>query len=85
MFIILIFFFFNTEIQIGNKIEEGTFYANQPFVFYIEDETTGTILYVGLVRNPLNEAGTTGKIQQELPSRLNLNATTVTPSPGKLL
>ncbi|EFN65867.1 Plasminogen activator inhibitor 1 [Camponotus floridanus] len=71
-----------TEIQIGNKIEEGTFYANQPFVFYIEDETTGTILYVGLVRNPLNETGTTGKIQQELPSRFNLNATTVTPSPA---
>lgn len=83
MFIILIFFF-NIDIQIGNKIEEGTFHANQPFVIYIEDETTGTILYVGLVQNPLNEAGTTGKIKQEFPSRLNLNTTTVTPNPGKL-
>ncbi|KYQ54644.1 Serpin B3, partial [Trachymyrmex zeteki] len=54
-----------TEIQIGNKIEEGTFHANHPFVFYIEDETTGTILYVGKIQNPLNISGTTGKVQQE--------------------
>ncbi|KAM0725674.1 Serine protease inhibitor 2 [Formica fusca] len=69
-----------TEIQIGNKIEESTFHANQPFVFYIEDETTGTILYIGIVQNPLNASGTTGKIKQEFPSRVNLNTTTVTPT-----
>ncbi|KYM94473.1 Serpin B3, partial [Cyphomyrmex costatus] len=69
-----------TEIQIGNKIEEGTFHANHPFVFYIEDETTGTILYVGKVQNPLNTSGTTGKVQQEFPSRFNPDAATVTPN-----
>ncbi|XP_011638346.1 uncharacterized protein LOC105428007 [Pogonomyrmex barbatus] len=65
-----------TEIQIGNKIEEGTFQANHPFVFYIEDETTGTILYVGKVLNPLNRSGTTGKVRQEFPSRINVETTT---------
>lgn len=73
-----------TEIQIGNKIEEGTFHANQPFVFYIEDETTGTILYIGIMQNPLNASGTTEKIQQEFPSRFSPDTTTVTANPGKL-
>ncbi|XP_014481109.1 PREDICTED: uncharacterized protein LOC106747753 [Dinoponera quadriceps] len=54
-----------TEIQIGNKIEEGTFNANHPFVFYIEDETTGTILFVGVVRNPLDAPGTTAQVETE--------------------
>ncbi|XP_012225010.1 uncharacterized protein Spn27A [Linepithema humile] len=58
-----------TEIQIGNKIEEGSFHANHPFVFYIEDETSGTILYVGKVKNPLSASETTGKVQHEFPSR----------------
>ncbi|KAL6427473.1 hypothetical protein ACFW04_008768 [Cataglyphis niger] len=70
-----------TEIEIGNKIEESTFHANKPFVFYIEDETTGTILYIGIVQNPLNTSGTTGKIQQEFPSRFSPNIPTVTPNP----
>ncbi|CAL1688366.1 unnamed protein product [Lasius platythorax] len=70
-----------TEIQIGNKIEEGTFHANHPFVFYIEDETTATILYIGIVQNPLNASGTTGKIEQEFPSRLSPDTATVTPNP----
>ncbi|XP_012064085.1 PREDICTED: uncharacterized protein LOC105627412 [Atta cephalotes] len=69
-----------TEIQIGNKIEEGTFHANRPFVFYIEDETTGTILYIGKIQNPLNTSGTTGKVQQEFPSRFNPDTAIVTPN-----
>ncbi|XP_029156604.1 uncharacterized protein LOC114929280 isoform X2 [Nylanderia fulva] len=71
-----------TEVQIGNKIEEGTFHANHPFVFYIEDETTATILYIGIVQNPLSASGTTGKISQEFPSRFNPDAATVTPNPA---
>ncbi|XP_071654183.1 uncharacterized protein [Temnothorax longispinosus] len=70
-----------TEIQIGNKIEEGAFHANHPFVFYIEDETTGTVLYVGKVQDPLNTSGTTGKVQMEFPSRFNPD-TTITPNPA---
>lgn len=46
-----------TEVDIGNKIQEEMFYANHPFVFYIEDESTGTILYVGKVVNPLETVG----------------------------
>lgn len=77
--------FFVSEVQIGNKIEEGTFHINRPFVFYIEDETTGTILYIGKVQNPLNTFGTTGKVQMvEIPSRFNPDTTSVTPNPGKL-
>ncbi|KAL0100192.1 hypothetical protein PUN28_019549 [Cardiocondyla obscurior] len=71
-----------TEIQIGNKIEEGTFHANHPFVFYIEDETTGTILYVGRVLDPLNTSGTTGKVFVDFPSRFNPDAPNVTPNSG---
>jgi len=78
------FLLLNTEVQIGNKIEEGTFHANHPFVFYIEDETTGTILYIGKIQNPLNTSGTTGKVQQEFPSRFNPDTAIVTPNSGKL-
>ncbi|XP_008207605.3 uncharacterized protein LOC100118367 [Nasonia vitripennis] len=46
-----------TEIDIGNKMNDETFQADQPFLFYIEDESTGTILYMGLVKNPLEETG----------------------------
>ncbi|XP_011879335.1 PREDICTED: uncharacterized protein LOC105568344 [Vollenhovia emeryi] len=71
-----------TEIQIGNKIEEGTFHANHPFVFYIEDETTGTILYVGKIQDPLNMSGNTGKVHVEFPTRINPDTTTVTSNPA---
>ncbi|XP_076279491.1 uncharacterized protein LOC143208714 isoform X2 [Lasioglossum baleicum] len=43
-----------TEVELGNKIKDETFHATHPFVFYIEDETTGTILYIGRVTNPLD-------------------------------
>lgn len=73
-----------TEVQIGNKIEDSVFHANHPFVFYIEDETTGTILYIGKVRNPLNTSGVAEKCytqaQPEFPSRLNLDTPNI---PGK--
>ncbi|XP_043265497.1 uncharacterized protein LOC122405073 isoform X2 [Colletes gigas] len=45
-----------TEIDVGNKIGEETFHANHPFMFYIEDESTGTILYVGKMMEPRQEA-----------------------------
>lgn len=45
------------EVQVANKIEEEVFHATQPFIFYIEDETTGTILYVGKVANPAQTEG----------------------------
>ncbi|EFN84891.1 Uncharacterized serpin-like protein TK1782 [Harpegnathos saltator] len=74
-----------TEVQIGNKIEEGTFLANHPFMFYIEDESTGTILYMGKVEDPLDTSGIIEKVEQEFPSRINLDTTTLTPKPGKQL
>ncbi|XP_031847109.2 uncharacterized protein LOC116433298 [Nomia melanderi] len=41
-----------TEVEIGNKIDGMTFHANHPFAFFIEDESTATILYSGRVANP---------------------------------
>jgi len=73
----LILLFLNVEVQLGNKMEEGTFHANHPFVFYIEDETTSTILYIGKVKDPLNTSGTTGKVK-ELPLRINQDLSTTT-------
>lgn len=58
-----------TGIQIGNKISDQTFYANRPFVFYIEDESTGTILYIGKISNPLQREGSTGDVKADLPAR----------------
>ncbi|XP_032678780.1 uncharacterized protein LOC116847660 [Odontomachus brunneus] len=70
-----------TEVQLGNKIEEGTFHANHPFVFYIEDESTGTILYMGKVKNPLDASGIIAKPEQEFPSRYTPDPVNVTPKP----
>lgn len=44
----------STEVQLVNKMA-GTpkeFKANRPFLFYIEDERTGHILFAGRVNNP---------------------------------
>lgn len=38
-------------------MNDESFHANHPFLFYIEDESTGTILYTGIVNNPLEETG----------------------------
>ena len=57
-----------SEIQISNKIGEENFIANRPFIFYIEDESTGTILFIGKVENPLQGNGNTSMIVN-LPSR----------------
>ncbi|XP_031775315.1 serine protease inhibitor 27A isoform X2 [Apis florea] len=43
-----------TEIEIGNKNQDETFHANHPFLFYIEDESSGTIIYIGKIMNPLD-------------------------------
>ncbi|XP_057328835.1 heparin cofactor 2-like [Microplitis mediator] len=59
-----------TEVNIGNKVAEQTFHANHPFIFYIEDETTGTILYMGRVINPLEGSGGI-EIPGSLPQHFN--------------
>lgn len=44
-----------TAVVISNKFGGDTssdFIANRPFVFLIEDETTGTVLFAGKVCNP---------------------------------
>ncbi|XP_034946955.1 uncharacterized protein [Chelonus insularis] len=40
-------------------VTDQQFYADHPFAFYIEDEITGTILYMGRVTNPLESSGST--------------------------
>lgn len=49
--------FASTVINIGNKFGESetVFEATHPFLFYIEEESSGTILFVGKVDNPLDE------------------------------
>lgn len=44
-----------TEVMIVNKFGGDMtteFIANRPFLFFIEDETTGTILFSGKVTSP---------------------------------
>lgn len=43
-----------TEIELVNKFggEPREFVADRPFVFYIEDDTTGAKLFSGVVNNP---------------------------------
>ncbi|XP_076177429.1 uncharacterized protein LOC143151855 [Ptiloglossa arizonensis] len=58
-----------TEIDLVNKIEEETFHANRPFMFYIEDESTGTILYMGKIINPLVGTESESNPKPEFPSK----------------
>ncbi|KAJ8686512.1 hypothetical protein QAD02_022306 [Eretmocerus hayati] len=46
-----------TEVELGNKMSDETFHANHPFLFYIEDESTGSILFMGVVNNPRERTG----------------------------
>ncbi|XP_076659072.1 uncharacterized protein LOC143362614 [Halictus rubicundus] len=66
-----------TEVELGNKIGDETFHATHPFVFYIEDETTGTIIFAGKVTNPLGtriEQNIESKFGSELPNADALQA-----------
>ncbi|XP_017889133.1 uncharacterized protein LOC108630369 [Ceratina calcarata] len=54
-----------TEIDIGNKIEDETFHVDRPFVFYIEEETTGTVIYTGRIMNPLDTLSSTNDETKE--------------------
>ncbi|RZC35848.1 serpin B6, partial [Asbolus verrucosus] len=44
-----------SEVQVGNKFGEVdyVFNATHPFLFFLEEQTSGTILFVGRVENPL--------------------------------
>ncbi|KAJ8957705.1 hypothetical protein NQ318_017600 [Aromia moschata] len=46
-----------TEINIGNKIGEtdAVFDATHPFLFFIEEQSNGNILFAGKLENPLDE------------------------------
>lgn len=76
--LILFICFFDVEVNVGNKVADQQFNANHPFVFYIEDETTGTILYVGRVNNPLMSIGST----LETSTKQFVPVSTVGNSPG---
>lgn len=65
-----------SEIEIGNKIGDETFHANRPFLFYIEDESTGTIIYIGKMMNPLDTTDSNVNVNssQHLPSNVDQGA-----------
>ncbi|XP_018330333.1 uncharacterized protein LOC108740504 [Agrilus planipennis] len=44
-----------TEIHVGNKFGDvdNIFNASYPFMFFVEDQTSGTIIFIGKVVNPL--------------------------------
>ncbi|KAI4504439.1 hypothetical protein M0802_000910 [Mischocyttarus mexicanus] len=69
-----------TAVHIGNKVGDQTFHANHPFVFYIEDETTGTILYIGKVSDPLQREGSTDNVKVNVASRLDEKTQITLPS-----
>ncbi|XP_043283834.1 uncharacterized protein [Venturia canescens] len=58
-----------TEVQIGNKMGEQTFNADHPFLFFIEDEITGAILYMGRLSDPTRQTGSTET--PSFPDRIN--------------
>lgn len=64
-------YFFNeyVDITIGNKFgdADNVFNASHPFMFFIEEQTNGTILFVGKIENPL-------EIHSELPNRFGQNS-----------
>ncbi|XP_011310627.1 heparin cofactor 2 isoform X1 [Fopius arisanus] len=41
------------------SVPDRKFIASHPFLFYVEDEITGTILYMGRMENPLQTVGNT--------------------------
>lgn len=72
-----------TEIRIGNKMAEQEFIADHPFLFFIEDEITRTILYMGRLSNPLDENGSTDSaIAPTFPNRFNEDIVTEPTIPG---
>lgn len=42
-------------MQLGNKFGnvENFFNATHPFLFFVEEQTTGSIIFVGKLENPL--------------------------------
>lgn len=62
-----------TEVSLVNKfgIPTAIFNASNPFVFYIEDENTGTVLFVGKVENPRQREQPPFREDLEYPSRFS--------------
>lgn len=75
-------YFFFVEVIIGNKIgvPDVVFNATHPFLFFIQDDTTGTILFLGKVENPLYQELDIGKINDSLDNEFTSNANNSTAS-----
>lgn len=54
-------------------VPTAIFNASNPFVFYIEDENTGTVLFVGKVENPLQREQPPFREDLEYPSRFSVD------------
>jgi serine protease inhibitor len=43
-------------MEVKNKFGGDVyFHAKHPFMFFIQDETTGTVIFVGKLKNPIIE------------------------------
>ncbi|KAF5288380.1 hypothetical protein FQA39_LY15470 [Lamprigera yunnana] len=71
-----------TEIQLGNKFGESDtiFNATYPFLFFLEHQSTGTILFAGKIVNPLEGvdtvdplSGSNENVNPQPPSVINDN------------
>ncbi|KAL3289709.1 hypothetical protein HHI36_023109 [Cryptolaemus montrouzieri] len=65
----------STDVQLTNKFGEvdNFFNATHPFMFFIEEPTTGTILFIGKVENPLHIDTVTmrnGGLSPEMPTKV---------------
>ena len=46
-----------SEVEISSKMQGEIFDAKRPFIFYIEDEESGEVLFMGAVKDPSNDLG----------------------------
>ncbi|XP_046743281.1 serine protease inhibitor 27A-like [Diprion similis] len=65
-----------TEVSVGNKNSETVVNIRHPFMFFVEDELAGTIVFLGKVMNPSESNGVYKEPIAEVPPRFGQTAFT---------